>query len=309
MCGIGGYYRSSDNKNTSSRMKPVVRSLWNNLQERGLDASGIAYESPTGTRTVKRDRPSYEMSTLGTNLAFGMNRTPRWIMLHTRAATHGKPELNRNNHPLMAKGLALCHNGVVYNKKDVLERYNIDAKREVDTEAILIALKKGGINAVSKYVSGSMSLSWGKGKNMYLWTNGKSPLVIGELFNGDYMYASTDKLLMSTNLQFKKVFTAKKGHLYRFTPKGMFVNRTYFKEEKTNHAQLSWRDFSSASCTPKIVRKPYLVPSIDFSMPEEKADYAQAEDDVAYLDDIDVEWEAVYGDWRSWSKKSKELRQ
>mgnify|MGYP003137225404 CR=1 FL=1 len=35
----------------------------------------------------------------------------------------------------------------------------------------------------------------------------------------------------------------------------------------------------------------------------------KVEDGVHYLDDIDVEWEAVYGDWRAWSKKSKELRQ
>ena len=307
MCGIGGYYRSSNNKNTSNRMKPAIRNLWDNLQERGLDASGIAYESPTGTRSIKRDRPSFEMSTLGTNLAFGMNRTPRWVMLHTRAATHGKPELNRNNHPLMAKGLALCHNGVVYNKEEVLDRYNIPAKREVDTEAILVALKKGGINHVSKYVSGSMSLTWAKGKNMYLWTNGKSPLVIGELFNGDYMYASTDKLLMTTDLRFKQVFNAKKGHLYRFTPKGMFVNRTFFREEKSYYTQPSWRELSQNK-TPKIVRKPYLKPSIDFSMPEEKTNSAQYDESQQTLE-VEYEWEAICGDWRAWSKKSKEMKQ
>jgi len=26
-------------------------------------------------------------------------------------------------------------------------------------------------------------------------------------------------------------------------------------------------------------------------------------------DDTDYDWEAVYGDWRSWSKKSKEVKQ
>lgn len=102
MCGIGGYYRTGNtNEKAPQWAKPAMRRLWDALQSRGTDASGIAYESPTGTCHYKRDIPAFELSPLGTNMAFGMNRAPRWVMLHTRASTHGSPELNRNNHPLM----------------------------------------------------------------------------------------------------------------------------------------------------------------------------------------------------------------
>tara|TARA_R100001463_G_scaffold36148_2_gene78242 strand:- start:1115 stop:2011 length:897 start_codon:yes stop_codon:yes gene_type:complete len=297
MCGIGGYYQTGSTENAPQWAKPALRKMWDNLQSRGTDASGVAYESPTGTRHYKTDKPAYELSGLSMGLAFNMNRSPRWVMLHTRAATHGKPEENRNNHPLMGHKLALCHNGVVYNKDNVLSKYNVSAKRDVDTEAILVALKNGGIDAVAKHVEGSMSISWAKGKTMYLWTNGMSPLVIGELFNGDFMYSSTDSHLISTGLRFKQVFDAKHGHLYKFTPEGMTVHKTQLR--KTQRPTYSWRDLSQKKHTPK--QKATRQTNLVVQAPEE-------EECVSYLDDIEVEWEAVYGDWRAWSKKSKEMK-
>jgi len=320
MCGIGGYYQTGNTNNAPKWAKPALRKMWDNLQSRGSDASGIAYESPTGIRHYKTDRPAYELSGLSMSLAFGMNRTPRWLMFHTRAATHGKPEENRNNHPLLGSKLALCHNGVVYNKSNVLSKYNVSPKRDVDTEAILVALKNGGIDAVAKHVEGSMSISWAKGNTMYLWTNGMSPLVIGELYNGDYMYSSTDEHLMSTGLRFKQVFDAKKGHLYKFTPEGMNVHKTHLR--KIKQPTYSWRDLSKKMHTKnkitrqtslvvpkqkqsKSVRYPELEPSIDYSMPEKHTQY----DESQQVLESEYDWEAVYGNWRSWSKKSKEFQQ
>ena len=119
MCGIGGYYQTGSTENAPQWAKPALRKMWNSLQSRGTDASGVAYESPSGIRHVKTDKPAYELSSLGMNLAFGMNRSPRWLLLHTRASTHGKPERNRNNNHLMGNKLALCHKCVVYNKDNV----------------------------------------------------------------------------------------------------------------------------------------------------------------------------------------------
>jgi len=311
MCGIGGYYRTGNTNEKAPRWaKPAMRRLWDALQSRGTDASGIAYESPTGTRHYKRDIPAFELSPLGTNMAFGMNRAPRWVMLHTRASTHGSPELNRNNHPLMGHKLALCHNGVVYNKDAVLNQFNTVAQREVDTEAILVALKSGGINAVAKHVRGSMSISWAKGKTMFLWTNGKSPLVIGELYNGDYMYASTDELLMSTNLKFKNVYDAKIGHLYKFTARGLHVSKTYFKEDKSK--LLSWRDFSGFNTT-KPTRVTYKPRNGQQKLAVPKANYIHKRKKMRHRDvcntSTDEDWDSCYGDWRAWARKSKEVKQ
>ncbi len=319
MCGIGGYYRTGISKTTAPKWaKPAMRRLWDALQSRGSDASGIAYESPTGTRHYKRDIPAFELSPLATNLAFGMNRGPQWVMLHTRASTHGSPEENKNNHPLMGHKLALCHNGVVYNKDEVLKLYNTVAQREVDTEAILIALKNGGINAVSKHLKGSMSISWAKGKTMHLWTNGQSPLVIGELYNGDFMYASTDELLMTTNLKFKNVYDAKKGHLYKFTPSGLRVSKTYFREPKKTN--FSWRSLSKFEETkPRFTyhrQQKLTVPKTNYIHKKKKLRHRdvsnpkeQKQSDVCNSYDTDYDWDSVYGDWRTWEKKSKQIQE
>ena len=325
MCGIGGYYRTGISKTNAPKWaKPAMRRLWDALQSRGSDASGIAYESPTGTRHFKRDIPAFELSPLGTNMAFGMNRAPQWVMLHTRASTHGSPKENKNNHPLMGHKLALCHNGVVYNKDTVLKTFNTVAQREVDTEAILVALKNGGINAVSKHVRGSMSISWAKGKTMHLWTNGQSPLVIGELYNGDFMYASTDELLMTTNVKFKNVYDAKKGHLYKFTPTGLRVSKTYFKEPK--RASFSWRDLSGFE-TPRFTysypakkynkRQTLVVPKVNYIHKRKKLRHRdvcnpkeQGKKTVCNPSfDADYDWDSVYGDWRTWEKKSKQIKE
>jgi len=108
-------------------------------------------------------------------------------------------------------------------------------------------------------------------------------------------------------LRFKQVFDAKHGHLYKFTPEGMSVHKTQLR--KIKRPVYSWRDLAKKTHTPKATRQTSLVvpkakrvhnlePSIDFSMPEDKK-HTQTE----------VDWEACYGDWRSWSKKSKEVQQ
>ena len=184
-----------------------------------------------------------------------------------------------------------------------MEHFNTVAQREVDTEAILVALKNGGINAVSKHLKGSMSISWAKGKTMHLWTNGQSPLVIGELYNGDFMYASTDELLMTTSLKFKNVYDAKKGYLYKFTPAGLRVSKTYFREQKKTN--VSWRSLSRFEESPRFTyrhQQKLVVPKTNYIQKKVKTVCNPSEQ-------TDVEWEAVYGDWRAWSKKSKQIKE
>ena len=210
----------------------------------------------------------------------------------------------------MGSKLALCHNGVVYNKSNVLSKYNVSPKREVDTEAILVALKNGGIDAVAKHVEGSMSISWAKGKTMYLWTNGMSPLVIGELFNGDYMYSSTDEHLISTGLRFRQVFDAKAGHLYKFTKEGMNVHKTQLR--KIQQPVYSWRDLSKKTHTKdKITRQTSLVvpKKKRVRYPELKSRKHTQYDESQQELQSEYDWDSVYGDWRTWEKKSKQIKE
>jgi hypothetical protein len=61
-------------------------------------------------------------------------------MLHARAATHGTPDNNANNHPFYSKlGSVLVHKGVVDTKKE------LDTGSECDSAQILAGLDKWGM--------------------------------------------------------------------------------------------------------------------------------------------------------------------
>ena len=107
----------------------------------------------------------------------------------------------------------------------------------------------------------------------------------------------------------------------------MTTQKTYFRK----HVQtVSWRDLSGFTPvkpkkkhTKKVrqvklsvpkpgknqgrkrVRYPELEPSIDYSMPEKHTQY----DESQQVLEAEYDWESVYGDWRTWEKKSKEVRQ
>ena len=58
------------------------------------------------------------------------------MILHTRMKTQGTEKNNNNNHPLFSKiGIAIVHNGIIYNDKEIFGRKQRDG--EVDSECIL----------------------------------------------------------------------------------------------------------------------------------------------------------------------------
>ena len=57
---------------------------------------------------------------------------PSSMILHTRMKTQGSEKNNANNHPLFSKnGIAIVHNGIIYNDKEIFGKKERDA--EVDS--------------------------------------------------------------------------------------------------------------------------------------------------------------------------------
>ena len=84
------------------------------------------------------------------------------MILHTRMKTQGSEKNNANNHPLFSKnGIAIVHNGIIYNDKEIFGKKERDA--EVDSESILhlLSMKVKGdkIKRLFDKVEGSFAVA------------------------------------------------------------------------------------------------------------------------------------------------------
>ena len=129
MCGIMGYY--SFGKTIPNKEK--ITNMFSLLETRGRDASGFAFIEDGELVVHKAPIKSSDM--IKTDEWKKLN-LPRVMILHCRMKTQGDQKNNNNNHPLFSKnGLALIHNGVIINDKEIIGKKQRDG--EVDSESIL----------------------------------------------------------------------------------------------------------------------------------------------------------------------------
>lgn len=148
MCGIIGIV----GRNAAENVVPKLIAGLERLEYRGYDSAGIAVlasvESGDGehqkilrVRAVgKLDRLKAKLeATSGTAAVCGSVGIG-----HTRWATHGKPT-EKNAHPMMSKDVALIHNGIIENYKELkfsLESDGYVFESDTDTEVIAHFLQR-----------------------------------------------------------------------------------------------------------------------------------------------------------------------
>jgi glucosamine--fructose-6-phosphate aminotransferase (isomerizing) len=219
MCGIIGYIGN----------RPCVDVLFSGLQTleyRGYDSAGIAVEDGKKLYLVKAAGKLNNLQPLLTELpsksTFGMG--------HTRWATHGPP-VTKNAHPHVTEGLAIVHNGIIENYRDLkagLESAGVQFSSDTDTEVVLHLLRKeltqhkdprqAVLSLLSK-LKGAFSLGImipGEVRHMYLVKLG-SPLVVG-LGNGENFFASDVAALIKHT---KRTVVLKDGQFARLSEKGL----------------------------------------------------------------------------------------
>lgn len=155
MCGIMGYY-CFGNKLPD---KEKISNMFSLLESRGRDASGFAFIENNNLIVHKKPIKSSE---LVEEAEWKSLNLPKVMILHTRMKTQGSEKNNANNHPLFSKnGIALVHNGVIYNDKEIFGRKERDA--EVDSESILhlLSMKTKGdkIKRLFDKIEGSFAVA------------------------------------------------------------------------------------------------------------------------------------------------------
>jgi glucosamine 6-phosphate synthetase-like amidotransferase/phosphosugar isomerase protein len=155
MCGIMGWYSFGH----TLPDKDKITNMFSLLESRGRDASGFAFIRDNNLIVHKDAMKSSEFVKTNEwkNLVL-----PSSMILHTRMKTQGSEKNNANNHPLFSKnGIAIVHNGIIYNDKEIFGKKQRDA--EVDSESILhlLSMKMKGdrIKRLFDKVEGSFAVA------------------------------------------------------------------------------------------------------------------------------------------------------
>ena len=133
MCGIIGYVGREGSL-------PLLIEGLKRLEYRGYDSAGIAFLNGQGLEVYKtKGRISHLQALLpekAQHLKLGMG--------HTRWATHGAPS-SVNAHPHCANGVAVVHNGIIENYRELrtdLERKGLRFLSETDTEVVPLLISE-----------------------------------------------------------------------------------------------------------------------------------------------------------------------
>lgn len=185
----------------NGRQKTRILSILSiECEERGIDATGVAYNSGGRLRVYKRPLPAHKFRlTLPSDASV--------IMGHTRMTTQGSAKKNYNNHPFLGTAgntsFALAHNGVLYNDHTLRKRQKLP-KTKIETDSYIAvqllekrkALDLTGLKSMAEKVEGSFTFTVLDGKDTLSFVKGDSPLCLVHFPQvGIYLYASTEAIL------------------------------------------------------------------------------------------------------------------
>ena len=228
MCGIGGFYRTSEDKLSSDEIMLLLL----NLQQRGIDATGVAWSNGKKICALKSPVKAEEfIESKDFQKVVNEIVSSKWALFHTRQATNGSAESNLNNHPIYNKVGLIIHNGIVNPVEGELP-----SKGQTDTEQILLYLQKYGWKGIEK-LSGSLAIAYADFKlldRFYLYSH-LMPIVYSHR-NGTFVFASTEFILRDsvdsinkvTLLPRDKVFRMRNGELTKIqevSPQPMVVSK------------------------------------------------------------------------------------
>ncbi|MCL2209293.1 MAG: glutamine--fructose-6-phosphate transaminase (isomerizing) [Treponema sp.] len=206
MCGIIGYVGDKD-------AVPVIIDGLKKLEYRGYDSAGIAVYGKNGFDIVKQkgrlvvleERLSSlmrENKPLSGHLGIG----------HTRWATHGEPsDINSHPHTGSKNRIAVVHNGIIENYKQIKERLEnrgVTFVSQTDSEVIAQLAEhyySGDIIDTVIKVSNALEGSYALGvmcidePDLLVAIKKDNPLIIGKSNHGNFIASDVPAVLKHTN--------------------------------------------------------------------------------------------------------------
>jgi glucosamine--fructose-6-phosphate aminotransferase (isomerizing) len=239
MCGIVGYVGPRD-------AAPILLEGLRRLEYRGYDSAGIALLTEDGDVFV--EKKAGKLTNLTDHLNGGAPAGHPGIA-HTRWATHGRPnDLNAHPHTDCGGNLALIHNGIIENYREIKERMLAEGHRftsETDTEALahliesrytgdLVEAVREALNEVQgAYAIGVMHTDH---PNRIVGARMNVPLIVG-LGNGEGFLASDVPAILEHT---KNVVILHEGDIADVSPDGVRIIGLDGREVERDVTRIRW---------------------------------------------------------------------
>ena len=258
MCAIYGFVNYK-NWVSGEKLKQLVKSLSVRSEERGTDASGIAYVRDGEIVIYKKPGPAHDND-------FYFPPDTKILTGHNRMTTHGNAEFNCNNHPFEGKTadghFALCHNGILYNYSYVKMAEKLpETKIETDTYVAVQLIEKYGSLNFSTVAQMCETLEelflftiLGDDNSLYIAKGGNPICLLHFERLGLYLYTSTGSIMkevLKGSFLEKEPFTqidVEDGDIFRIDSNGM-IEKSCFDFQK------GYRGYSRYSFCRNVGRK------------------------------------------------------
>lgn len=247
---------------TRKQRSVILTTLSTACEERGTDATGIAYNHNGKLHIYKRPLPAHLMW-------YRVPKEATSIMGHTRMTTQGSELRNENNHPfsgvIKQSRFALAHNGVLYNDKILRKAQKLPATRiETDSYIAVQLLEKYGkldfdsLQRMAEELDGSFTITALSDNDELYFVKGNNPICIYHYEDfGLYLYASTEDILKKALKRLpypmgghQRIFLCS-GEILKIDAKGK-MSRGHFDDSKLYTARWtnpwpSWPQFEPVS--------------------------------------------------------------
>lgn len=199
MCCLFGFHDYGHSL-TRKQRSAILSVLSVACEERGTDATGIAYNTGDKLCIYKRPLPARFMW-------FRVPLQSTVVTGHTRMTTQGAESRNQNNHPFPGKAgntaFALAHNGVLHNDIRLRKDLHLPAtKIETDSYIAVQLLERAGelsfesLQFMAEQLEGSFTFTVLSEKDDLYFVKGDNPMCIYHYpARGLYLYASTEEIL------------------------------------------------------------------------------------------------------------------
>ncbi len=199
MCCLFGFvdYKGSL---SAPQKNHLIKVLSKECEDRGTDATGVAYNSKGNLKIYKKPLPAHKMR-------HSIPPDVSVVMGHTRFTTQGSEKKNYNNHPfsgeVTGQKFALAHNGVLYNDGDLRKSLQLP-KTKIETDSYIAVqliekentLHLKSLGNMAEQVEGSFVFTVLDEENNLHFVCGDNPLCLYHYKRlGLYIYASTQVIL------------------------------------------------------------------------------------------------------------------
>jgi len=185
---------------TGKQKGRILRALAIQSEERGTDATGIAYNSRGRLHIYKQPLPARKLHLI-------IPDDTAVVMGHTRMTTQGSEKRNYNNHPFLGAAggdrFALAHNGVIWNDKQLRKNRKLPGTK-IETDSYIAvqliekqkALDLASLKYMAEQVEGSFTFTVLREDDTLSFVRGDSSLSLYHYPQlGLYLYASTRAIL------------------------------------------------------------------------------------------------------------------